>query len=133
MHGPVNALGIFTLGVPTTGTSTGTFIIFTRGLFLNGNVQGIANSNSARIDGLLHAEATRTTTSGDKTTTTIVAVADGRLMATVSRSGNSVLVSSTLLNGTAVVNEHGPDDVSSDPANDQSFIVTGFKQSNSPP
>jgi hypothetical protein len=100
---------------------------------LQGKVQGVANPNSGRIDGLLHAEATRTTTVADKATTTIVAVADGQLMATVSKSSNSVLVSATLLTGTAVVNEHGPDDLNSDPANDQSFVVIGFKQSNSPP
>ena len=133
LHGPTNALGIFTLGVPNTGTSKGSFIIFTRGLFLNGNVQAVADGTKARIDGLVHAEATRATQSGNSVQTTIVAVADGQIMATVTKSNNTFGASATLLTGTAVVNEHGPDDVSSNPANDQSFIVTGFKQSNSPP
>jgi hypothetical protein len=125
-----NGLGIFTINVPQNGLATGVFLIFQSGLFLMGDIQALADGHRKKITGLLHAEATRTEVHAGTVTTTIVAIADGQMRVNVS-AGSGFTFGATLT-GTAVVNEHGPDDPISDPANDQTYQVTGFQQSATP-
>ncbi len=131
MQGDVasNALGIFTIGVPQTGLSSGLFIIFQSGLLLNGTMQAVADGNRRRITGLLHAEATQIRLIDGEITTTIVGVADGQLVANVQNSSN--FNSGRLLAGTAFVNLHDqPDSI---PDTNETYQISGFQQSASPP
>jgi len=54
-----NSLGVFSVGVPTSGTATGTFVMFSQGRVFNGTIQGTADPgkdpNSARINAVLSA------------------------------------------------------------------------------
>jgi hypothetical protein len=125
-----NGLGIFTIGVPQTGLANGLFIIFQEGLFLNGTMQAVADGTKKKITALLHAEATRIEIIDGEVNFTIVAVADGQMRATVSDGNN--FSSGRILAGTAVVNEHFPDPISN-PPNDQTYQISGFQQSGSPP
>jgi len=47
-----NSLGVFSVGVPTSGTATGTFVMFSQGRVFNGTVRGTADpgkdANSAK-------------------------------------------------------------------------------------
>ncbi len=126
-----NGLGIFTISVPQTGLASGLFIIFQSGLFLNGTLQAVADGTQKQITALLHAEATKTEIFGGTVTIMTVAVADGQMVANVSTTNS--LTSGTRLSGTAVVNEHGPDDQIGDPMNDKNYLISGFQQSSSPP
>lgn len=54
-----NSLGVFSLGVPSSGLATGTFVMFSQGRTFNGTIQGTADpgkdANSARINAVLSA------------------------------------------------------------------------------
>ena len=50
-----NSQGIFSITVPDTGTSTGTFVMFSQGRVFSGNIQGTADSGTLKMSGVLHA------------------------------------------------------------------------------
>jgi hypothetical protein len=99
-----NSLGIFTISVPQSGLASGVFIIFQEGLLLNGTMQAVADGTKKKITGLLHAEATRAEIINGEVNFTIVGIADGQLIATVSSNVSST--SGRRLGGTAVVDVH---------------------------
>jgi hypothetical protein len=126
-------VGIFTIGVPQTGFSTGNFVMFTRGLLLQGSLAGVADGTLRAITGGVQGFATRTVTyivgTQQITETIIVAVADGQIEVTVRERG----AAAARLGGTAVVNTHAPNDTESDPSNDRTYTIQGFRQSSTPP
>src|SRR5947207_13832016 len=54
-----NSLGVFSVGVPNSGTATGTFVMFSQGRVFNGTIKGTADpgkdANSARLNAVLSA------------------------------------------------------------------------------
>lgn len=145
-----NSLGIFSLGVPSTGLASGAFIMFTRGTTFSGTIQAVGLVTSGQIRGVLSATFTPTSSqavftdpfgntiivsSGD-----ITARADGSLNARVSgASGSSLVGSAALLDGTATVfvtesaTVTNPDGTTQDMSTitaSLSLDVIGFKQSN---
>ncbi|MDQ6809456.1 MAG: hypothetical protein M3Z64_08565, partial [Verrucomicrobiota bacterium] len=42
-----NSIGVFSLGIPTSGTGGGTFVMFTQGRVFSGTIQGVGDPNKA--------------------------------------------------------------------------------------
>ena len=64
-----NSLGVFTLGIPTDGASTGTFPMFTRGRIFGGSIQGVTDPNKAKVNALIFATFNHTLEVVDSTGT----------------------------------------------------------------
>jgi hypothetical protein len=104
-----NSLGIFSLGVPATGLSTGTFVMFFQGTVFRGSIQGVGSPLDGTLKAVLSAtfSITNTSTLSDifgvfltGTTTSISARAEGSLKASV-KTRTAGIGSATLLKGTA--------------------------------
>ena len=50
-----NSIGIFSLGVPSTGNATGAFVMFSRGRVFTGTAQAFADPQKASLSGVLSA------------------------------------------------------------------------------
>ena len=135
-----NSLGVFTLGIPTDGGSTGNFLMFTRGRVFGGTIQGVTDPNKLKISALLSATFTYNLSFLDGTgtlqTITVTASVTGPLTASVTASRNPLAASSALLTGSAVVFiSNGNVENNGDPTIEGtlSLDVMGFKQSNVAP
>ena len=53
--GSSNSIGIFSLGVPGTGTAGGAFLMFSRGRVFSGTIRGFADPEKATLKGILDA------------------------------------------------------------------------------
>ena len=104
-----NSLGIFSLGVPAAGLSTGTFVMFFRGTVFRGTIQGVGSPLDGTLKAVLAAtfSITSSSTLSDifgfvftGTTTQISARAEGNLKAAVS-TRTAGIGSATILKGTA--------------------------------
>ncbi len=148
-----NSLGVFTLGVPTDGASSGTFLMFTRGRVFGGTIQGVTDPNKGIVSALLDATFTYTLTEvgrnpdgsiqTDPVTgepvlvmVTVTASVTGPLDAKVTPTRSAFAISSALLRGdaTAFISNGGVK-ANGDPVIDGtlSLDVMGFKQSNTAP
>jgi hypothetical protein len=135
-----NSLGVFSLGVPSTGASTGNFLMFTRGRVFGGTIQGVTDPNKATISALISATFTYTLNFTDSTgtlqTIDVTASVTGPLAAKVTPTRSPFAVSSALLQGSAVayISNGGVQD-NGDPTIDVtlSLQVAGFKQSSVDP
>lgn len=105
-----NSLGIFSLGVPSTGLSAGTFVMFFRGTVFRGTVSGVGSPVDGTLKAVLEAtfSITNRSTLSDVfgifltgTTTSVSARAQGNLKAKVSSRPVGGFGSATLLKGTA--------------------------------
>jgi hypothetical protein len=141
-----NSLGVFSIGVPTSGTSTGTFVMFAQGRVFNGTVSGTADPGTSRLRAVLTArfDFTLSKESTDKDgnpvilTEQITALANGNLNTKITSgsSSNSSNSTATRLSGNATVDisqgQVNPD-LSPHVTCEMSLVVNGFKQSNSEP
>ena len=48
-----NSLGLFSLTIPRTGVGTGTAVVFKAGYFASGRITGVADPQSANLNGIL--------------------------------------------------------------------------------
>lgn len=137
-----NSLGVFTIGVPSSGASTGNFLMFTRGRVFGGTIQGVTDPNKAQIHGVLYADFRYNLTTFDSTgtavTTEVTATVTGPLNAKITSSGSSLTTSSSaLLSGsaTAFIENGGVQSSDLNPVIDGtlSLAVIGFKQSDTAP
>lgn len=135
-----NSLGVFTLGIPTDGASTGNFLMFTRGRIFGGSIQGVTDPNKAEVSALIFATFNYTLTfldgAGMVQTTAITASVTGSLNAKVTTNTNTQSQSSALLTGSAsAFISNGGVENNGDPTLDGSLSleVMGFKQSNTAP
>lgn len=142
-----NSLGIFSLGVPSTGNASGVFVMFTRGRVFTGSAQAFADPNNSSLKGILSAtynynlsKTLTDPTTGTQTITTIpvTASAQGPISATVAASKSASLFSksTTILRGTATLSiSEGQVASNGDPiiASNLSLTVTGVKQSDTAP
>lgn len=139
-----NSLGIFSLGVPQTGLSTGSFIMFSRGRAFTGSINATADADKATIKGLLDAtynfnlQTTEIDGDGNPVVVSIpiTATVNGPIQARVvaSRQGRST-TAGTRLRGEATVSVTGGfvDGSTGEPIVEAilSLSVDGFKQSGS--
>jgi hypothetical protein len=141
-----NSLGVFSVGVPSSGISSGTFVMFSQGRIFTGTIRGAADPGQAKLTGLLNAtfDFTKTiTTIVDgipiQTQTMVTASANGnlktRITAVSSHSGLST-TNAIRLAGTATLNI----DAGQINSANQSCItcymtlrIVGFKQTNTAP
>ncbi|MBA2435034.1 MAG: hypothetical protein M3480_07040 [Verrucomicrobiota bacterium] len=135
-----NSLGVFTLGVPSTGASTGTFIMFTRGRIFGGTIQGVGDVNKATVSALLDASFNYTLTViddlGVPQSIEVTASVNGPLNAKVVPTRSPFAISSAKLKGDATVFiSNGGVTGDGDPIIDGtlSLDVMGFKQSSAEP
>jgi hypothetical protein len=141
-----NSIGVFSVGVPTTGIASGPFVMFSRGRVFSGTIQGTADPTKASIQGVMDAtynfNLSRTVTSSTGATTIvtipITATANGPLEAAVGsfKSAKTLSTSSTIIQGTATLNiAEGQVNASNDPiiVSILSLTVSGFKQSDTAP
>src|SRR4051812_3399498 len=145
-----NSIGIFSLGVPSTGNASGSFVMFSRGRVFRGTAQAFADPEKATLKGILDASFNYTLhvpvtiTDSDGTTATVfqdlqvTASAKGPVDAKVAASkGASVsAASTTVLRGDATLNiSQGGVAANGDPiiTSVLSLTVSGVKQSNSAP
>ncbi len=135
-----NSLGVFTLGIPTTGTSSGTFIMFTRGRVFGGTIQGVGDPNKATVSALLDASFNYTLTFlddlGVPQSIEVTASVTGPMNAKVVPTRSPFAASSAKIKGDATVFiSNGGVDGEGDPIIDGtlSLDVMGFKQSSAEP
>ncbi len=133
---PSNALGLFSLNVPTTQLATGAFMLFADGEVFSGTINGSVDPDNGRLKGLLEGTfnfslATQNAT-GDITNTTVTATAVGQLAAQVRATNSQNATSLARLSGTANldVNFGQVSTATLAPiiARVITFTVTGFKQ-----
>lgn len=138
-----NSVGVFSLGVPSTGSAKGPFVMFARGRMFSGTIQGTADPNKSSIKGILAATfnftiSQPTTDSAGNTTILsipVTATVNGSMNAnvTTARSSGFSSVANTILRGGAILYiEQGRVSSNGDPIIDSvlSLSVSGFKQSN---
>lgn len=135
-----NSLGVFTLGIPTEGGSTGDFLIFTRGRIFGGTIQGVTDPNKAQVSALIDASFNYTLSFIDSAgllqTVDVTASVTGSLEAKITTNTNTLSQSSALLTGTAnAFISNGGVQGNGDPTLDGSLSldVMGFKQSDTAP
>lgn len=135
-----NSLGVFTLGVPSIGASSGTFVMFTRGRVFGGTIQGVGDPNKATLSALLDASFNYTLSfldgSGTLQSIQVTASVNGPLTAKVTATRSPFAVSSARIVGSAVAFiSNGAVENNGDPTIDGtlSLSVVGFKQSNADP
>ncbi len=132
-----NTVGVFTVGIPTTGPSTGLFLIFSRGREFGGSIQGVTDPTRGELKALLNATFnTNVFFPSSGLTRLITSTVTGPLTAQITNNGNVFSQSSALLRGSATVFiENGFLQGSLDPVIDGTLIldVMGFKQSSTPP
>jgi hypothetical protein len=81
----LNSLGIFSITVPDTGDSSGTFVMFSQGRVFNGTIQGTADPGKQKMSAILHATFDFTLVDTDETVT---AEANGALNAKITQSSS---------------------------------------------
>jgi hypothetical protein len=139
-----NSIGVYSLGIPTTGNATGPFVMFARGRVFSGTIQATADPTKATIQGVLSAtfnynlSVVVTDSLGSHIDTVpITATANGPLTSTVSSAKSKNLgTSSTIMRGTASLSiSQGEVAANGDPVvvDILSLTVSGYKQSDTAP
>jgi hypothetical protein len=137
-----NALGLFTLSIPTTGIGAGTLVLFTGADTFTGTIQALANPNPNNPGVLGVATATfnyslyvTTTTNGTNTITTeaITATANGSFDANAVQDTSSVGGNGLDLSGTTqfLINQGFVNGSNGNPIETEqvTFDIEGFLQS----
>jgi len=107
-----NALGLFTLSIPSTGLGSGSVVIFSDGRTFSGSIQALADPNNpGGILGVLTAsfnynlyETLNGTAGQTETTLAVTANAQGSFDAATNSDINSISPTGINLDGTATVN-----------------------------
>jgi hypothetical protein len=138
-----NSLGVFSVGVPASGISSGTFVMFSQGRIFTGTIRGTADPTQAKLTGVLNAtfDFTETFINPDGTTTEVMvtASANGNLktrITTVSSHSGLNTTNAIRLAGTATLNiDHGTLNSANQPCVTcfMTLKVVGFKQTNTAP
>lgn len=141
-----NSIGVFSIGVPENGISSGTFVMFSQGRTFTGTISGVADPGKAKLKGVLNATfnftVSKTSTNsvtGETTVTTedVTASANGNLNTQINSGSTATLgVTATRLRGTATISvdfgQLNPD-FSPIIVCEMNMRVKGFKQSNTGP
>ena len=140
-----NSIGIFSVGVPQTGLSSGAFVMFAQGRVFSGTIRGVGQPSGSSFKAILNATYDYTLTftvpgpSGSVTlqTTDVTATVNGNLNARVQapRAATAPLTA-TLLRGDATLYiDQGGVANNGEPVITGVLLMTvnGFKQSNTAP
>ena len=124
-----NSQGIFSINVPDSGLSSGTFVMFSQGRVFSGTIQGTADAGRQMMSAILHAtfDFTVIDLTNPSNQTMLTAEANGTLNAKISnRSSRGIrLAGSSILDITAgTVNG----DLTADVNCHMALSVAGFKQ-----
>ena len=133
---PSNALGLFSLNVPTTMLATGAFMLFADGEIFSGTINASADPDSGQLKGLLEGTFNFTLNTQDSTGavtgTAITATAVGNITAQIRASNALTATSLARLTGTSTLDvSFGQIDTGTLApivARIITFNVTGFKQ-----
>lgn len=133
---PSNALGLFSLNVPTTLLATGAFMLFADGEVFSGTINASVDADNGRLKGLLEGTFAFTLNTFDSTgavtATQITATAVGSITAQVRASNAAIARTLARLTGTANLNVNFGvvDTTTLAPvvARTITFNVSGFKQ-----
>lgn len=136
-----NSIAVFSVGVPQSGVSSGTFVTFSQGRVFSGTVRGTADPGLATLKGVLNATFTYTMPSidpitGRPTTIDVIASANGNFDSRITTTSTSFGPASTRLRGGAHIEvSHGQLDPELKPRVTcaMDLDVIGFKQSSSAP
>jgi hypothetical protein len=135
-----NSLGVFSVGVPTTGIASGDFVMFSQGRIFTGTIRGTADPGRAKLIGVLNATFDFTVTIiGTDQTIDVTAEANGSLKTTISNVSSQAALGATTatrLTGTATLAiNHGEVDFANEPiiTCEMTLRVVGFKQSSVAP
>jgi hypothetical protein len=125
----VSSVGLFSLGIPATGLSTGATIFFVNGDAFVGTITGVADPGKASFRGIIQTRSNFALVDPAFPDVDFRIFASGSLKADIFTSTDTVAgagVGSTRLEGTAVVNVFG-----GGPGYDGTFTYSldGFKQS----
>lgn len=132
-----NALGLFDLAIPQTGTATGAFLLFADGRVFGGTIDGSADPATDVLKGIVQAaynfNLQTFDAAGDAVSTAITAQAIGRIDAKIGVAKNSTNVAARITGSANLdVNFGQVDGNTLAPiiARTITFSVDGFKQSN---
>lgn len=148
-----NSLGVFSVGVPTSGISTGTFVMFSQGRVFTGTIQGTADPGKATLKAVLSSSVNFPVTfaptpcpvptpapacTPSSFTEEVTATANGSLDTKISTqvSQSNLGVSATRLKGSATIDvSHGQLNPDLSPFVDceMTLKVSGFKQTDTAP
>lgn len=139
-----NSIGVFSMGVPQTGTGTGKFVMFAQGRVFSGTVQGTGDPKTAKLNAVLTATFNYTFTfvttdaAGTQTINSeaVTASVNGNLKANVSNARGSFGTNATRITGTAILDiDQGQVSRNGIPVltGVLSLSVSGFKQSDTAP
>jgi hypothetical protein len=144
-----NSIGVFSIGVPSSGLATGTFVMFAQGRVFNGTVRGVADPDKATLKGVLSARydftVSRTTPCPEPVGTctpsasreNVTATANGNLKTRITTSPTVTGGAATRLKGNATLDvsngtvESGTLEQHVDC--EMYLKVTGFKQTSTAP
>ena len=131
-----NALGLFDLTVPTTGTASGAFLVFADGFVFGGTIDGSVDPDTDQLRGIIQGtysfNLTTFTSTGTTNTTAVTAQALGMIVAKISGTKTSSNVAARLTgNANLDVNFGTVDPTTLQPIIDRviTFTVSGFQQS----
>jgi hypothetical protein len=134
-----NSVVLFTLQVPQTGLASGTSVVFRKGIFYSGTLQGSADPDSAKLTAILNATFLQISSASSGTTGSSISItseydANGQFDAAKIVAHNNVgSASSTRIRGAAVLtyknlrNDGNPPDP--DGEGTVPYKIKGFKQS----
>lgn len=135
-----NALGLFSLGIPTVGVASGAAAIFNRGEVFTGTIVGVADPGEGTLKALVEMSAIRIITVEVAAGSAVGAFgsdirAVGKLEAEITGESSAVAGTSSAqrIEGTAVLNTFSDSNRNADGTPIISglvaFVVDGFKQS----
>lgn len=131
-----NALGLFDLSVPVTGTATGAFLLFADGYVFGGTIDGSVDPDTKVLKGIVQGTYSFTLgtfdAAGDAVSTSVTAQAIGMINATINATKAPSLVESRITGTANLEINFGEVDVTTlAPIVDRviTFSVSGFKQS----
>lgn len=92
-----NSLAVFSMGIPTTGTGTGKFVMFAQGRIFTGSVEGVGDPKNSKLRAVL---------TGTSTSEGVAANVNGSLNASVSTTQSSAILgtNATRIAGSAQLN-----------------------------
>src|SRR5947209_4824739 len=108
--GSSNSIGVFSVGLPTSGLATGTFLMFTQGRSFTGTMNGTGSPVSSTLQAILTATFSYTlhtiSSTGTVTDVSVTASVNGTMDAHIVTPRNSSLFgpTNTLLRGSATLN-----------------------------
>ncbi len=133
-----NSLGLFSLTIPRTGVGTGTAVVFKAGYFASGQITGVADPQSANLNGVLDLQyryslLVLNNSNGTTSTLSTTISGGGIVTASILGGGSRFGASAIRLTGTAQVAFVAPPDGSNsavDPVllEPITYTLIGFKQ-----